>query len=101
MLKWCVSNRMEDAATQRLDWDQTITQLELMTFILLEECKNSHTPTTTTTGSNYSRKEVNNQTNNQNSILCPQKLPLFQFLVLFEVKGKTHTQQQDQLITIS
>ena len=66
----------------------------------LKEYRNSHTLTTTTTGSKNSQKEVYNQTDNQNSVLCPQRLPLYWFLVLFEVKCKTHTQQQDQLITI-
>ena len=35
------------------------------------ECERAHTLTTTTTGSKNSQKEVNNQTSNQNSVLCP------------------------------
>ena len=67
----------------------------------LEECENSHTLITTTTGSKTSKKEVYNQTDNQNSVPCPQRSRLYRFLLLFEVKDKTHTQQQDQLIKIS
>ena len=37
--------------------------------------KNSHTLTTTTTGSKNSQKEASNQTSNQNSVLCPPKGP--------------------------
>ena len=36
----------------------------------LKKCENSLTLTTTTTGSKNSQKEVYNQTDNQNSILC-------------------------------
>ena len=35
------------------------------------ECERTHTLTTTTTGSKNSQKEANNQTSNQNSVLCP------------------------------
>ena len=35
------------------------------------ECERTHTLTTTTTGSKSSQKEANNQTSNQNSVLCP------------------------------
>ena len=35
----------------------------------------THTLTTTTTGSKNSQKEANNQTSNQNSVLCPPKGP--------------------------
>ena len=35
------------------------------------ECERTHTLTTTTTGSKNSQKEANNQTINQNSVLCP------------------------------
>ena len=35
------------------------------------ECERAHTLTTTTTGSKNSQKEANNQTSNQNSVLCP------------------------------
>ena len=37
--------------------------------------KNSHTLTTTTTGSKNSQKEANNQTSNQNNVLYPPKGP--------------------------
>ena len=66
----------------------------------LKECESSLTLTTTTTGSKNSQK-VYNQTDNQNRVLCPKRLPLYWFLLLFEVKCKTHTQQQHQLMTIS
>ena len=36
------------------------------------ECERTHTLTTTTTGSKNSQKEANNQTSNQNSVLCPK-----------------------------
>ena len=39
------------------------------------ECERTHTLTTTTTGSKNSQKEANNQTSNQNSVLCPTKGP--------------------------
>ena len=39
------------------------------------ECDGTHTLTTTTTGSKNSQKEANNQTSNQNSVLCPPKGP--------------------------
>ena len=42
--------------------------------------KNSHTLTTTTTASKNSQKEANNQTRNQNSVLCPPKVPSLQIL---------------------
>ena len=38
--------------------------------------------TTTTTGSKNSRKEANNQTDNQNSVLCPPKIPSLHILGL-------------------
>ena len=50
-------------------------------FVLgLEECENCHT--LTTTWSKNSPKEVNNQTNNQNNVLCPPKVPCLQVLGL-------------------
>ena len=48
----------------------------------LKECENSHTLTTTTTGSKNSQKEANNQTDNQNSVLCPPKAVSLQVLGL-------------------
>ena len=39
------------------------------------ECERTHTLTTTTTGTKNSQKEANNQTSNQNSVLCPPKGP--------------------------
>ena len=47
-----------------------------------KECENSHTLTTTTTGSKNSQKEVYNQTDNQNSVLCPLKVASLQVLCL-------------------
>ena len=46
------------------------------------ECERAHTLTTTTTGSKNSQKEANNQTSNQNSFLCPPKVPSLQILGL-------------------
>ena len=40
----------------------------------LKGCENSHTLTTTTTGSKNSQKEVNNQMDDQNHALCPPKV---------------------------
>ena len=62
-------------------------------FLAWNECGNSHTLTTTTTGSKNSQKEANIQTSNQNSVLCPHRSLLYRFFVLDEVKCKTHTQQ--------
>ena len=70
--QWCVFNRLMDDATQNLVCNETINQFEVEDLVLgLEECENSHTLTTTTTGSKNSQKEDNNQTDNQNSVLCP------------------------------
>ena len=94
--QWCVFNRLMDVVTQMLGCDQTITQFGVEDLVLgLRECENSHTLTTTTTGSKNSQKEAINQTDNQNSVLCPQMSLLYRFLVLDEVKCKTHTQQQN------
>ena len=41
------------------------------------ECERTHT-LTTTTGAKDSQKEANNQTSNQISVLCPQKVPFLQ-----------------------
>ena len=58
--------------------DQTITQFGVEDLVLgLKECENSHTLTTTTTGLKNSQEEANNQTDNQNSVLCPPKDPFF------------------------
>ena len=46
------------------------------------ECERTHTLTTTTTGSKNSKKEANNQTSNQNSVLCPPKVPSLQIFGL-------------------
>ena len=43
----------------------------------LEECENSHTLTTITTGSTNSQTEVNNQIDNQNQCSVPTKGPIF------------------------
>ena len=91
-----------DATTKMLDCDERITQFGVEDLVLgLKECENSHTLTPTTTGSKNSQKEAKNKTDNQNSVLCPQRSIFYRFMVLDEVKCKTHTQQQSQLITIS
>ena len=43
----------------------------------LKECENSHTLTTTTTGSENSQKEAKSQTDNQNQCSVPPKGPFF------------------------
>ena len=53
-----------------------------------------HTLTTTTTGSKNSQKEANNQTSNQNSVLCPPKVPSLQILGL----GGSHVQDPHSAI---
>ena len=63
----------------------------------LKECENSHTLTTTTTGSKNSQKEANNQIDNQNQCSVPQRSLLYYLLVLDEVKCKTCTQQQNSV----
>ena len=57
------------------------------------ECERTHTLTTTTTGAKNSQKEANNQTSDQNSVLCPQRSLPYRVLFLDEVKCKAHTQQ--------
>ena len=69
--------------TQMLDWDQhwyfhlhnshPIGVEDLV--LVLKECGNSHTLTTTTTGSKNSQKAANNQTNIQNQCSVPPKVP--------------------------
>ena len=93
---------MEVAATQRFDWDQYWDFHKLDSHpigvedavLVLKECENSHTLTTTTTESTNSQKEANNQTNNQNQCSVPPKVPSLLLLVLDEVNCKTHTEQQ-------
>ena len=79
------------------------TNLELNEPVLeWNECEKTHTLTTTTTGSKCSQKEANNQTDYQShNALGPQRSLLYRLLVLDEVKCKTHTQQQSQLMIIS
>ena len=97
--QWCVFNWLVDAATQSLDCDETITQFGVESLVLgLKECENSHTLATTFKNS---QKEPNNLTDNQSSVLCPQRSLLFRFLLLDEVKYKPHSQQQSQLMTTS
>ena len=81
--QWCVFTRSMDAATQMLDCDETITQFGVQDLVLgLKKCENSHTLTATTTGSKNSQKEANNQTDSQNSVLRPPKVPSLQILGL-------------------
>ena len=53
------------------------TNLELNEpLLVLNECENTHTLTTTTTGSKCSQKEANNQTDYQShNVLGPPKVP--------------------------
>ena len=75
---------MEVTATQRLYWDQHWDNfppqeghpIGVEDLVLgLKECENSHTLTTTITGSKNSQKEANNQTDNQNQYSVPSKVP--------------------------
>ena len=84
-----------DAATQIWMVMKKSTNLKLKTwFLAWKECENSHTLTTTAMGSKNSQKEVNSQIDLQKSVPGPQRSLLYRLLVLFEVKCKTHTQQQ-------
>ena len=81
--QWCIFNSLMDAATQMLDCDNAIAQLGVQDLVLgLKECKNSHTLTTTPTGSKNSQKEASNQTDKENSVLCSPKVPSLQILGL-------------------
>ena len=74
MPQWSILDRMEDAATQRLDCEYKSPNLELKTWFLAWS-ENSHKLTTTTTGSKNSQKEVNNQIDNQNQCSVPPPPP--------------------------
>ena len=59
------------------------TNLKLNTwFLAWNECENTHTLTTTTTGPKSSQKEVNSQVDLQNSVLGPPKVSSLQVLGL-------------------
>ena len=103
---------MEVSATHRLYgdqcWDfcpQESHPIGVEDLVLgLKEHENSHTlttTTTTTTGSKSSQQEVNIRLMIRINALCPQRSLLLKLLVLDEVKCKTLTQQQNQLMTIS
>ena len=102
-----VFSRMEVTAIQRLDWDQywdfhpqDSHPIGVEDFVLgLKDDENSHTLTTTTTGSNTHKKPTIRETIRINA-LCLPKVPSLP-LVLDAVKCKTHTQQQNELIKIS
>ena len=75
--------------------DGTINHFEVEDLVLgLEECENSHTLTTTTTGSKNSQKEVNNQIENQNQCSVPPKDSFFTGSWSC-LKSSAHTQQQN------
>ena len=81
--QWCVFNRLMDAATQSWVVIRTSPNLDLITqFWDWNECGKSHTLTATTTGSKSSQEEVNNQTDLQNSVLCPPTVFCLQVLGL-------------------
>ena len=100
---------MEFTATQRLDsnqcWDFQLPDSHPIgvedSVLILKECENSHTLTTTNPGPETSLKEANNQTDNQNQCTVPPKVLHYQLLVLVEVKCKTCTQQQTQLMKLA
>ena len=60
------------------------TNLELNEpLLVLNECENTHTITTTSTGSNCLQKDANNQTDYQShNVLHPPKVPSLQALSL-------------------
>ena len=63
-------------------------------LFVLNECENSHTLRTRTTGTKCSQKEGNNQTDYQShNALGPQWSLPFRLLVLVEVRCKTRTQE--------
>ena len=81
--QWHVFNRLMDAATQMLVCDQNSPQFGVEDLVVgLEECENSQTFTTTSTGSKNSQKEVNSQIDLQNSVLGPLKVSCIQVLGL-------------------
>ena len=60
--------------------------------------KDSHTLTTTTTGSKNSQKEANNQTSNQTSVLCHPEVPSLQILGLGRSQVQdTHSATEDSV----
>ena len=76
----------EEYGCYNLDFDcnQTINQFGVEgPLFVLNECENSHTLTTPTTGSKCSRKEANNQTEYQShNALGTPKVPSLQGLGL-------------------
>ena len=99
---------MEVGAAQRLDWDQYWDfhpqdshpiGVEDLVFSL-KNVKLSHTHNTSHRIQN-SQREVNYWTHNQNQCSVPPKVPSLLALGLDEVKYKTRTQQQTQLIEIT
>ena len=71
-----------DPLNSYLDCNETTNQFGVAQLLGGNECEGAHTLTTTTTGSKNSQKEANNQTSNQNSVLCPQNIPSLQILGL-------------------
>ena len=61
------------------------------------ECERTHTLTTTTKGSKNSQKEANNQTSNQNSVLCPPKVPSLQIFWSWMKSSARHTLSNHQV----
>ena len=81
--QWSIFNRELDAATQMWFVMEQTTKLKLKTqFWDTSKCDNTHTLTTTTTGSKNSQKEVNNQSDNQNQYSIPPKVSSLQDLGL-------------------
>ena len=77
--QWYDFKRLMDAATQML----VCCTIGVEVLVLgLEECENSQTSTTTTTGSKTLQKEVNNQIDNQDQCSVPPKVPSLQGLDL-------------------
>ena len=75
--------QVEGSCNSNVELGSKFTQFGVEDLVLgLKECENTHKLTTKPTGSERSQKEVNNQTDNQNNALCPQKVPFLQVPLL-------------------
>ena len=75
--QWCVFNWWMDAASQMF----VCHPIGIQDLVFgLEECENSHTLTTTTTGTKNPQKEVNNQIDIQTQFSVPPMVPSLQAL---------------------
>ena len=93
--QWCDFNRLMDAATQMWFMNKQSTNLKLKTWFLawknVKTLTHSHQqPQGPKTHKKKSRVRLTYRT----VLWVPQRSLLYRFSVLFEVKCKTHTQQQ-------